>query len=177
MPEPLRVVSAQMSAARGRELRRMTSLPIDASAVRGWLVALYAPLPPPTDAWTMSCSGEQLVVPLDFNPFTPLIADPQGLPPRITTFGEWVEGTLGIDPPRTFGAALNVGMSVEYRGRRLRIGDVVTAVQRLGDYRVTSGQHPYLMTRLDEEWSDPSGTVFQLRSRTVSRPLTPRDVA
>jgi hypothetical protein len=157
-------ITDEMRAAVGRELARMTSYPITDSDIRRWAVAVYYPEEPPRLFWdeqyAAGTSYGGIVAPEEFNPFAWLA---EGGTHRSRARGggdESPEKLLGIK-----GAGLsrgvNAGIEVEY-GVRMRPGDVITSVRRLGSYREREGRLGLMLITVTEDvWTNQEGEVVK----------------
>jgi hypothetical protein len=171
MPETY--ISEAMLAAVGSELERRVSYPIAPSDIRRWAIAVYYPAEPPRLFWDEAyAAGTRyggIVAPEDFNPFAWMSAEPAGLPPRAGGYDPNVtEKRLGVPSPGlTF--QLNGGMICEY-GVRMRPGDVVTSVSRLGGYHERDGRlGRMLFTVMTSTWTNQDGEVVKTLDNTLIR--------
>jgi N-terminal half of MaoC dehydratase len=166
MPETY--VSEAMAAAVGRELERRVSYPIAASDIRRWAVAVYYPEDPPRLFWdeqyAASTPYEGIVAPEDFNPFAWMAAEPAGVPRREGYDANSTETRLGL-PSAGLSFQLNGGLQAEY-GVRMRPGDVITWVMRLGGYHERDGRlGRMLFTDMEATWTNQRDEVVK---RTIS---------
>jgi hypothetical protein len=165
-------ISAAMTKAVGTELSRQVSYPIGESDIRKWAIAVYYPEPPPGLFWdkdfaTTTAHGG-LVAPEDFNPFAWMAAEPGGFRGAGSNDPQNTEKTLGVDPPPV-AFQLNGGISVTY-GERMRPGDVITSVSRLGGYRERSGRLGLMLfTTLETTWTNQRDGVVRRTEGTVIR--------
>jgi hypothetical protein len=167
------VISAEMTAAVGRELGRRVSYPVSESDIRRWALAVYYPDRPPRQYWDAAyASGNGfggLIAPLDFNPFAWLSAEPgfsdsgaDGNDPDMT------EKALGISGP-ALAFQLNGGLSAHY-GVRMRPGDVITSARRLDGYRERAGRlGQMLFTTFVDEWTNQRGQLVKRAWLTLIR--------
>jgi hypothetical protein len=168
-------ITPEMEALVGVELGSQTSLPISASDIRRWAVAIYFPTPPPRHYWdeehaaTMRWGG--MVAPEEFNPFAWMTAG--GPPARRETFDVGRAGSRGLE--ERFGVAspatkfvLNGGMEVTY-GARMRPDDVITSVSRHAGYAEREGRLGLMLfTYNDAEWTNQDGVwVKTVRSTSI----------
>jgi hypothetical protein len=165
-------ITAEMQAAVGRELARMTSYPITDSDIRRWAVAVYYPEEPPRLFWDAEYAAGTvhggIVAPEEFNPFAWLAA---GGTHRSRARGggdESPEKLLGIQGPG-LKRGVNAGIEVEY-GVRMRPGDVITSVRRLASYREREGRlGQMLITTTEDVWTNQNGeTVKTTRGTGIS---------
>jgi hypothetical protein len=166
-------VTSEMAAAVGRELDRKTSYPVSTSDIRRWAIATHYPERPPAPYWDETAAKRighgGHVAPLDFNPFAWLAAEPGFVTadidqndPNIT------EKRLGIAGPG-LKYQLNGGMSVEY-GVRMRPGDVITSIYRLGGYREREGKLGLMLfTEFNDEWTNQRGETVKRFTMTLIR--------
>ncbi len=167
------LISAEMTAAAGRELGRRVSYPVTDSDIRRWALAVYYPERPPPQYWDAAYAGSSgfggLVAPLDFNPFAWLSAEPgfsgpgsDGHDPDLT------EKALGIPGPG-LKFQLNGGLSAQY-GVRMRPGDVITSVRRLDGYAERAGRLGLMLfTTFADEWTNQDGQLVKRTSLSLIR--------
>jgi hypothetical protein len=166
-------ISDQMRAATGRELSRRVSYPVTDSDIRRWAIAVHHPQQPPRLYWdadhATSTEHGGIVAPLDFNPFAWLTKEPGLTRSDIEDNDpDRTEKTLGIPGPG-LKFQLNGGMSVSY-GVRIRPGDVITAVSRLGGYRERAGRLGLmLMSTTEETWTNQRGETVKESTLTLIR--------
>jgi hypothetical protein len=165
-------ISAAMTDAVGTELSRQVSYPIAASDIRKWAIAVYYPEPPPRLFWdegfATATSHGGLVAPEDFNPFAWMTAEPGGVQGPGNNDPQSTEKALGVEPPPV-AFQLNGGITVTY-GERMRPGDVITSVSRLGGYRERSGRLGLMLfTTTDTTWSNQHGDMVRRTQGTVIR--------
>ena len=163
----------EMRAAAGRELDRRVSYPIAASDIRRWAIAVYYPEEPPRLFWDEAfAAGTRhggIVAPEEFNPFAWMAADPPGIPKGIANNDpNHTEKRLGIpDPGCKF--MLNGGMDVEY-GVRMRPGDVITSVNRLGSYYERQGRlGRMLFSTTESTWTNQRGEMVRRSTNALIR--------
>jgi N-terminal half of MaoC dehydratase len=167
------VISAEMREAAGREMGRRVSYPVTESDIRRWAMAVYYPERPPQqylDAAHAASSGfGGLIAPLDFNPFAWLSAEPGfGDPGAETNDPGQTEEALGIPAPG-LKFQLNGGMSAQY-GVRMRPGDVITSVRRLGGYTERPGRLGLMLfTTFVDEWTNQRGELVKRMSLSLIR--------
>jgi N-terminal half of MaoC dehydratase len=180
---PGTLVSAEMAAAVGREVRRSVSFPIDPSDIRRWAVAIYYPEPPPAYFWDERAAAATvhrgIVAPEDFNPFAWMTAaGPVARPTAGGSAGPGEEGgghdpdvterQLGVRPPG-LRHQLNGGLEIEY-GVRMRAGDVVRSVVRLAGYSERAGRlGPMLLTVLEDSWTNQRDEPVRRARTTIIR--------
>lgn len=168
------LINAEMHAAVGEELRRTVSFPIDRSDIRRWAIAVYWPEPPPEYFWDQkaaeSTRHQGIVAPEDFNPFAWMAAD--GPSPTGADQGghdpDSTERRLGVRPAG-LSFQLNGGLEVDY-GVRMRPGDVITSVVRLGGYTERPGKlGPMLFTVFEDTWTNQHGDQVKRSRSTLIR--------
>ena len=168
------VISSDMRAAVGRELRRAMSFPIAESDIRRWAIAVYYPEPPPAPFWDAEQAEltlhKGIVAPEEFNPFAWMTADG----PRTPTSeggahdAGRTEKDLGIASPPVHNQ-LNGGVEVEY-GVRMRPGDVITSVTRLAGYSERDGRlGRMLFTVFEDTWTNQHDEVVKRSRMTLIR--------
>jgi hypothetical protein len=165
-------ISASMTAAVGTELSRQVSYPIAESDIRKWAIAVYYPEPPPRLFWdgdfAAATSHGGVVAPEDFNPFAWMVAERGGVQGPGSNDPQATEKTLGVEPPPVE-FQLNGGLTATY-GERMRPGDVITSVSRLGGYRERSGRLGLMLfTTTDTTWTNQRGTMVRRTEGTVIR--------
>ncbi len=161
-----------MNDAVGSEMSRQVSYPIAESDIRRWAIAVYYPEPPPRLFWdkdfAAATSHGGLVAPEDFNPFAWMAAEPNGAKGPGSNDPQATEKTLGVEPPPV-AFQVNGGISVTY-GERMRPGDVITSVSRLGGYRERSGRLGLMLfTTMDTTWTNQRGNLVRQTEGTVIR--------
>jgi N-terminal half of MaoC dehydratase len=166
-------INDAMRDAVGAELRRRVSFPVSESDIRRWAIAVYYPEPPPPLFWDAEHAAGTtyggIVAPEDFNPFAWMTRPDPGTPPDLGR-GGWAspERQLGIEGP-TLPTMINGGRTVEY-AVRMRPGDVVTSVVRLGDYSERTGRLGLMLfTVLAETWTNQHGEVVKTDDLTFIR--------
>jgi hypothetical protein len=168
-------ISPAMRAAVGGELGHRVSYPVSDSDIRRWALAVHHPARPPARYWDPAAATAEglggIVAPLEFNPFPGNPAAPAS-PPAAATAGrsdpDRLERLLGIEGPG-LAFVLNGGMSVGY-GVRMRPGDVITSVARLGGYTEREGRLGLMLfTTTVDEWSNSDGDVVKRSSSTLIR--------
>jgi hypothetical protein len=166
-------ISEAMLGAVGSELERRVSYPIGVSDIRRWAVAVYYPEEPPRLFWDEQYAATTrhggIVAPEDFNPFAWMSAEPVGLPPRQGGHDPNItEKRLGVPSPE-LKFQLNGGMICEY-GVRMRPGDVITSVSRLGGYHERDGRlGRMLFTVMSSTWTNQDGEVVKKLDNTLIR--------
>jgi hypothetical protein len=162
-------ISAEMTAAVGREFGRRRSFPISESDIRKWAIAVYYPEDPPRLFWDAAYAATTMhggiVAPEDFNPFAWMSADPPGI-----RHGGYVglEATLGVDPPQTK-FMLNGGLEVTY-GARMRPGDVITSVSTLTGYQEREGRLGLMLfTTQSDQWTNQKDELVKSATMTLIR--------
>lgn len=167
-------ISSAMREAVGTELIRQVSYPVSESDIRRWAIAVYWPESPPPHfldekaATTTVHAG--IVAPEDFNPFAWAVAEsvtinpayPPGSDPDNT------ERLAGIPGPG-LKFQLNGGLETEY-GVRIRPGDVITGVRRLGPYSERPGRLGLMLfSRTEETWTNQRGEFVRRTANTLIR--------
>ena len=171
---PADLITDEMRAAVGRELRSAVSFPISESDIRRWAIAVYYPEPPPPLFWNADEAAltvhKGIVAPEEFNPFAWMTA----AGPRTATTASGghdagrTEKELGIAPPAVR-HQLNGGVEVEY-GVRMRPGDVITSVTRLGGYTERSGKlGQMLFTVFEDTWTNQRDEPVKVSKMTLIR--------
>lgn len=168
------VIRDDMRAAVGRELRRVVSFPVSPSDIRRWVIAVYYPEPPPRQFWDEAYAATTpaggIVAPDDFNPFAWMVADPPGAS-MIGKAGietDRIERQLGLEGPGLH-RLLNGGLSVEY-GVKIRPGDVITAVTRLGEYTEREGSLGLMLfTPQVTTWTNQHDELVRVSTVTLIR--------
>jgi hypothetical protein len=162
-------ISAEMTAAVGREFGRRQAFPISESDIRKWAIAVYYPEDPPRLFWDAAYAATTahgvIVAPEDFNPFAWMAADPPGI-----RHGGYVgiEGSLGVEPPNT-GFILNGGLEVTY-GVRMRPGDVITSVSTLTGYSEREGRLGLMLFSTQrDEWTNQRDELVKSAEMTLIR--------
>jgi hypothetical protein len=166
-------ISDAMRSAVGAELERRVSFPIAASDIRKWAIAVYYPEEPPRLFWDEDFAATTphggIVAPEDFNPFAWMSASPPGVPRREGGHDpNFTEQRLGIPGPG-LSFQLNGGMEAEY-GVRMRPGDVITAVSRLGGYREREGRLGLMLfTTMEAAWTNQHDELVKRVESTLIR--------
>jgi hypothetical protein len=162
-------ISAAMEAAVGREMGRRMSFPVSESDIRRWAIAVYWPAEPPalfTDPdFAASTVHAGIVAPEEFNPFAWAVAaqSSAATEPIEANDPDKTERTVGIQGPG-LSFQMNGGLSTTY-GARIRPGDVITSVSRLGGYTERAGSlGKMLLSTIEDEWTNQNG---ELVKRTV----------
>src|SRR5262245_14775960 len=170
-------ITAEMEAIVGAELTSQTSLPISASDIRRWAIAVYYPSAPPRHYWDEEYAATTryggIVAPEEFNPFAWITA--AGPRQRVAAAAEprrarpgSVETGFGVEPPPTK-FMLNGGVEVTY-GARMRPGDVITSVGRHGGYSERTGRlGRMLFTYSESEWTNQRGEWVKTVRGTLIR--------
>ncbi len=171
-PEVSTYISPAMAHAVGRELSRQVSYPISESDIRKWAIALYYPEPPPRLFWDVACAEDSahggVVAPEDFNPFAWMTAEPGGVHGPRSNDPQLTEKTLGLEPPGV-SFQVNGAISVTY-GQRMRPGDEITSITRLGGYRERHGRLGLMLfTTQDTTWTNQRGELVRQSQGTVIR--------
>jgi hypothetical protein len=161
-------ISPAMRAALGREIRRRVSYPVEASDIRKWAIAVYFPEPPPR-AFIDLKDGD-MIAPQEFNPFNWLCAHEEGvdLPASADNDPGRTEMMLGIDGPG-LKFQLNGGLEAEYAAP-IRLGDVITSVRRLSEYRERPGRLGLMLFTVTEDvWTNQRDELVKRTRATVIR--------
>lgn len=168
-------ISAEMRGAIGSELGRRVSFPVAESDIRRWAIAVYYPAEPPRLFWDAAHGG--IVAPEEFNPFAWMTAAPRqsgsaaGSGPRADVDPndpDRTERLIGIPGPG-LKFQLNGGMEAEY-GVRMRPGDVITAVNRLVEYRERPGRLGLMLFTITEDtWTNQDGEPVKRARQTLIR--------
>ncbi|NKQ51602.1 MaoC family dehydratase [Amycolatopsis sp. K13G38] len=161
-----------MRAAQGAELSRTVSFPVSESDIRRWAIAVYFPEPPPPMFWDATAAERTIhkgiVAPEEFNPFAWMSADGPAVPDDGGYDPDSTEKGLGLRPPGLRNM-LNGGVEVEY-GVRMRPGDVITSVRRLGAYSERTGRlGTMLMTVFEDTWTNQRDERVKLSTMTLIR--------
>lgn len=165
-----------MRSAIGREFGTVIrSLPICASDIRKWALAIYWPKPPPKlfwdEAYAATTQHRGIVAPEEFNPFAWFTADGPVLPRESSQnpLRSGPEGALKISAPDTH-VALNGGREIVH-GVRMRPGDVITqGPTKLVDYRERSTRHGLtLITVTESTWTNQSEETVRVTRGTSLR--------
>ena len=166
-------ISKEMRSVIGGELSRTVSFPIAESDIRKWALAVYFPEVPPRVFWDEEAAAQSthggIVAPEEFNPFAWMAADPPG--PRRTGGGsdpDKTEKALGVAGPG-LKHQLNGGQSAEY-GVRMRPGDVITAVGRLGGYSEREARLGLMLfTNTETTWTNQDDELVKRVTMTLIR--------
>jgi hypothetical protein len=166
-------VTPAMQSAVGRETGRRVSFPISESDIRRWAIAVYWPEPPPALFWDPDYASKTrhggIVAPEEFNPFAWMAAaeDRPGPPPDPGDVNR-VEHRLGVEGPG-LRFELNGGLEVKY-GVRMRPGDVITSVSRLGGYHERPGRLGSMLFTVNEDtWTNQQDEVVKVSRSTQIR--------
>jgi N-terminal half of MaoC dehydratase len=150
-------ITAEMRAAVGREIARFVSHPISEADIRKWLIAVYFPDEPPVHLIRQADCENRPVAPEEFNPFAWSVAEGTRSWHKI---GSDPESYLGINRPQ-MRATLNGGIEVTY-GVRMKAGDVITSVSRLGDYFEREGRlGRMLFSTTHDTWTNQEGELVK----------------
>ncbi len=164
------LITPEMHAAVGRELGRMVSFPVAASDIRRWALAVYHPVAPPERFWGLGSSNtaEAMAAPEDFNPFTWMVAEPQGHKPGYVPGAPTVEARLGLAEVET-AYMVNGGTEISY-GQPIRVGDVITSVTTLSGYTDRLGTlGAMLFTETTATWTNQHHELVKSVTNTVIR--------
>lgn len=166
-------VTDGMTSAEGREIERVVSFPVSESDIRRWAVAVYHPEEPPRLFWDAEYAEKSvhggIVAPEEFNPFAWMVAERRMSGAEVDSNDpDALEKRLGL-PALGFANQLNGGMSVEY-GVRLRPGDVVTSVTRMGRYWEKTGRLGVMLFSVTEDfWSNQRQERVKTTQQTLIR--------
>jgi hypothetical protein len=162
-----------MLAIVNKPYSQQISYPVSASDIRKWAVAVYYPQQPPARYVDRRVvENGDLVAPLDFNPFgwgaaTTIAATTD--PAYQATSSLELEMNLGVVPPDVR-HAINGGVSATYSGIRMRPGDVVTSVSRIGSYSERKGRlGTMLITDVAHTWTNQRGAEIKTYQMTLIR--------
>lgn len=168
-------ISPAMREAVGTQLSTSVSYPVSASDIRRWALAVYWPEPAPRlfidEEYAATTVHKGIVAPEEFNPFAWGAARSESANP--TARGDQnnpdnTELSLGIEGPG-LKFMLNGGMEVEY-GVRMRPGDVVTSVRRLGDYSEREGRLGLMLfSRTEDTWTNQNDELVKRTVNTLIR--------
>lgn len=157
-----------MRAGVGSQIARRVSHRISAGDIRRWAIAVYWPEEPPME---FVAEDEALVAPEEFNPFAWHMAENEVHPAASAVSKndpDRTEKQLGIDGPG-LRFMLNGGMKAVY-GERMRMGDVITSVVRLGPYTEREGRHgPMLISITVDTWTNQRGQHVKTVESTLIR--------
>lgn len=168
-------VSEAMKAAVGTELTRRVSHPVSESDIRRWALAVHWPEEAPPlfiDAdHARATSHGGLVAPEEFNPFAWTVASSTSNHPGVTVEPNDPDSTelqVGIPGPG-LKFQLNGGMEAEY-GVRMRPGDIITSVRRLGPYTEREGRLGLMLFSATEDtWTNQDGELVKRTVTTLIR--------
>ncbi|MET7400580.1 MaoC family dehydratase N-terminal domain-containing protein [Dactylosporangium sp. NPDC005572] len=166
-------ISPAMRDAVGGELSRSVSYPVSAADIRRWAIAVYYPQEPPALFWDAEYAATTrfggIVAPEDFNPFAWMSAQPRGIARQAEQAApDRIEDALGIPGPG-LAHQLNGGLSTEY-GVRIRCGDVITSVSRLGGYDEHEGRLGLMLFTVTETtWTNQDDAIVKLNRMTLIR--------
>lgn len=163
-------VTAEMRSVVGRETGRRTSFPVSESDIRRWALAVYWPHPPPRLFWdaeyALETGHEGIVAPEEFNPFAWMVAE--GPADAVPNDLDRVERMLGVEGPG-LRFEVNGGLEVRY-GARMRAGDVITSVSRLGGYTERPGRFGLMLfTVVEDTWTNQDGKMVKQSNLTQIR--------
>ena len=173
MPDTDTYISDEMRGAVGTELDRRVSFPISVSDIRRWAIAVYYPEEPPRLFWDEDYAAATrhrgIVAPEEFNPFAWMAAEPAGIAKgKGGNDPDHTEKQIGIRGPG-LKFMLNGGMDVEY-GVRMRPGDSITGVSRLGGYYERPGRlGRMLFSTTDSTWTNQNGELVRRSTNTLIR--------
>ncbi|GAB3715558.1 FAS1-like dehydratase domain-containing protein [Nocardiopsis oceani] len=166
-------VTDEMSSAEGREIERVTSFPVSESDIRRWAVAVYYPGEPSRLFWDGEYAGKTvhggIVAPEEFNPFAWMVAERRTVGDEVDSNDpDALEKRLGL-PALGLGNQLNGGMAVEY-GVRIRPGDVITSVTRMGRYWEKSGRLGVMLFSVTQDvWTNQRQERVKATQQTLIR--------
>jgi len=167
-------ITPAMRAAVGAILSRHESYPVSESDIRRWALAVYWPDQPPAHFVDEKAAQETIhggiVAPEEFNPFAWAVAaamtnHPVADEPNDPDLTEVLAGVPG--PGLKF--QLNGGMETEY-GVRMRPGDVITSVRRLGPYTEREGRLGLMLfSSTEDTWTNQDGNLVKRTVNTLIR--------
>lgn len=162
-------ISAAMRSALGAEVDRKVSFPISASDIRRWAIAVYHPEPPPQRFIRGPVGREdELIAPDEFNPFAWAVAKSKGGATTHVRNMDAHEHAAGIDGPGLI-HAIAARMRVEH-AEPMRVGDVITSVTRLHDYRERTGRLGLMLfTDIETTWTNQRGELVHREILTSIR--------
>ncbi|MGW1029481.1 FAS1-like dehydratase domain-containing protein [Streptomyces sp. NPDC002577] len=168
-------ISAAMRAAVGTELVRQVIYPVAASDIRRWAIAVYWPDPPPAYFLDEKAAAQTayggIVAPEEFNPFAWAVAEQTMSRPSLQGSGndpDRMESMAGIPGPG-LKFQLNGGLDTEY-GARMRPGDVITSIRRLGPYSEREGRLGLMLfSRTEDTWTNQRGELVKRTVNTIIR--------
>jgi hypothetical protein len=166
-------ITEQMRQLEGKVVETRTSLPVTASDIRRWAVAVYYPDPPPPELWDEDAAARSpsggLVAPEEFNPFAWITtAGPPAASERRTS-GVRLEERLGVTAPPTT-ATLNGGLECRYGPARMRPGDVIHETKTLAGYSERTGRLGLMLFTVTETtWTNQAGELVRTQRDTVIR--------
>jgi hypothetical protein len=169
-------ISAAMREAVGRQTGCRRSFPVSESDIRRWAIAVYWPQDPPRLFWDAGyAAGTRhggVVAPEEFNPFAWMASETEPVagagPAEEAGDVNRMERRLGITGPG-LRFELNGGVEVEY-GVRMRPGDVITSVSRLGGYSEREGRLGLMLFTVSEDtWTNQAGQVVRRARATQIR--------
>jgi hypothetical protein len=150
-------ITPEMLDARARCYEHAESLPISASDIRRWAIAVYHPEVPPRLFWDEAYARRTvhggIVAPEEFNPFAWITRDGPARRPPDAPRGGFIERGLGIAPP-ALRHDLFGGVEIEYAGARMRPGDVIRSSSVLVDYWEREGSLGLMLfTAVEVRWT------------------------
>jgi len=168
-------VSEAMNAAVGTEITRQVSHPVSASDIRRWALAVHWPEEAPAlfidESYARTTRHGGLVAPEEFNPFAWAVASSVSNLPDATTEPNNPDNTeiqAGVPGPG-LQFQLNGGMATEY-GVRMRPGDIITSVRRLGPYSEREGRLGLMLFSTTEDtWTNQDGELVKRTVTTLIR--------
>lgn len=166
------LISPEMHAAVGRDYLWATSYPISESDIRRWALAVYYPdMPPPLfwdEAHAKTTRWGGIVAPEEFNPFAWMRAEPRGdMGPEAKR--PWPELYLGVEPPPTR-ANIVGSLEVEYGSVRMRPGDVIRSITKLGGYHERIGRLGLMLfTNREERWVNQRDELIRTYCQVLIR--------
>ncbi len=161
-------ITTAMRSVVGVEFASSTSFPISKSDIRRWATAVYYPEPPPREFWdTLNEPTEQLVAPVEFNPFAWMASDgPAHTREEGADDPDHQFTILGVEGPG-LKFQVNGGMSVTY-GAPMKSGDVITASLSIAELSERTGRlGPMLLKTTEAVWTNQDGAEVKRERMTI----------
>ena len=159
------VITPEMEALIGKELRYALSHPIGAQDIRKWAIAAYYPEEPPA---RYLVGASPMVAPEEFNPFAWASAENSKRtgPPDVTA--GFLERQAGVEPPPLTNM-VNGGVHCEY-GAPMLEGDVIRASSIVAGYSEKHGKRGLLLfTRTQDRWTNQRSEMVKQTTMTLIR--------
>ena len=175
-PEGTTLVTPRMLEVQGEWTEPVSCLPIEASDIRRWAIAVYWPEPPPPLYWdkdyAQTTRWGEIIAPRDFNPFAWPIVRPETLDFWLidSILPQRARGSSEGQSEVTVGNRGMNGGQMDEHGVVMRPGDVITQRSRLLDWkeRHTSLGHT-IFTRTEHLWENQDGAMVKRRINTLIR--------